>query len=112
MTIPLELNLRGIEKTTYLESLLRRKVEKLERLNGRVKSCRVALERSASNNGNPYRVKIALSVPPGSEIVAVKDFREPDKNGQLQNLVHEAFDAAERQLKELGERKRWERPAS
>ena len=106
MQIPLDVSFRGVHKTPQLESLLQRKVEKLSKFNNRVTSCRVAIERLASASGNPFQVRITLAVPSAGEIAATKDFRDPEKNGNLPSLLHDAFDAIERQLKELTERQR------
>ena len=106
MTIPLEVNFRDVEKSPRLESLLRRKADKLERFNDRVTSCRVAVAQPKA--GGVYRVRITVAVPPGSEIVVHKDSRKPGGEEVLKALLNDAFSAVQRQLKEVSARQRWE----
>lgn len=87
---------------------MRRRAGKLERYCDHITSCRVAIERPhrAEASGNPYRVRIDLTVPPGHEVVVRKG---PGDSGSLDDLltvVNGAFEAAERQLKSLVERQR------
>ena len=63
MYVPLEISVKDIEKSTYLEDLIRKKAEKLERICDHISSCRVSIEKPHEHmeSGNPYRVRIDLS---------------------------------------------------
>jgi ribosome-associated translation inhibitor RaiA len=108
MQIPLEITYRGVEKTAAIEALIRRKVDKLERLCNYIISIRVTVESSQDHQrtGSPYRVRIYLSVPPGHELVVKREETEGHVHEELSTVVRTAFDAAERRLKELMERQR------
>src|SRR6266545_1217724 len=103
MQVPLEISTRRIDLSPDLEADLRRRAAKLERLYDRITSCRVAVERPSEhhNEGGPYRVRLDITVP-GSELVA-------DKEAEDLNLaIRDAFQAAERQVEELAQRRRGE----
>jgi hypothetical protein len=91
-----------------VEERVRRRAEKLEQYCDRLTSCRVAIERphKAESNGNPYRVRIDLTVPPGHELVVRKEPGDNEMHADLVTVVNGAFDAAERVLGELSERRR------
>jgi cold shock CspA family protein len=110
MQIPLEITYRGVEKTEAIEELIRRKARKLERICNHITSARVAVESSQKHqrSGSPYRVRIYLSVPPGHELVVKREENKGHVHEQLPTIVRAAFDAAERQLKELVEKQRGE----
>lgn len=110
MQIPLELSFRDVQKTPDVEEMIRTKVDKLERYCDRITGSRVAVERPHKNvsSGNPFRVRIDLTVPPGHELVVTKEPLDNAPNDSLVTVVNSAFDAAERQLKELVDRQRGE----
>ena len=92
-----------------IEERVRRRAEKLERYCGHIMSCRVAVERPHHEaSGNPYRVRIDLTVPPGHELVVRKEPGDNDGQSDLIAVVNGAFEAAERQLKALVEKQRGE----
>jgi len=101
MQIPLEISTRQIELTPDLEADLRRRAAKLERFYDRITSCRIAVERPSNHHqeGGPYRVRLDITVP-GSELVAKKEGED------LNAVIRDTFQAAERQVEELADRKR------
>ncbi|MFE4105554.1 HPF/RaiA family ribosome-associated protein [Almyronema epifaneia] len=106
MQVPLEIVYRGVDKTNALESLIREKVSKLERVCDHIISCHVAVEQTHEHPsaGSPYRVRINLTVPPGHELAVDKS---PDQGTQYkppEALIRDAFEAAQRQLTELVDR--------
>jgi len=108
MQIPLQLEIRDVERTAALEVLLREKVARLEKFCDHITRCRVAIERPHrhESRGNPYRVRIDLTVPPKHRIVVTKDPRDHAMHDDVTTVVSNAFHAAERQLKELVQRQR------
>jgi len=66
-------------------------------------SCRVAVEKPQEHprSGSPYRVRIQVRIPPGHEIVAERKPGEGEMHDPLPKVVRSAFDAAERQVREL-----------
>jgi ribosomal subunit interface protein len=101
MQVPLEISTRQIELTPDLEADLRRRSAKLERFFDRITSCRIAVERPGNHHqeGGPYRVRLDITVP-GSELVAKKEGED------LNAVIRDTFQAAERQVEELADRKR------
>lgn len=108
--IPLELTFRGFEPPPRMEAKIRQKADRLERFYDRITGCRVAVEKphEHADSGNPYRVRIDITVPPGHEIVARKEPGDQDFHEDLETVLNSAFQAAERQLKELKRRQRRE----
>lgn len=110
MRVPLEISFRGVEKTEFLENLIREKTAKLERLCDNIISCRLAVEspHEHQRSGQPFRVRVDLKVPPGHEVVARRESTEGDIHNELPTVLRDAFDALERQLKKLMEQQRGE----
>ena len=106
MQIPLEMTFRGLEATPDLEAKIRRRVDKLERFHSRIVGCRVAVEKPHEHPsaGHPYRVRLSVTVPPQHEIIVRKEPGDHDFNEELATVLNDAFDAAERQLKEIKEK--------
>jgi cold shock CspA family protein len=97
-------------RQSELEEKVRRRAEKLERFCDHIMSCRVAIERPhrSEASGNPYRVRIDVTVPPGHEVVVRKEPGDSDPLADVVTVLNGAFEAAERQLKALSERQRGE----
>ena len=98
-----EISFKDVSRNSVIDSLIREKVVKLEKICVRMTSCRITVEQSQHHQrkGNPYRVVIEMMVPPGHEIVAGE---QSNKGEALPSVIRKAFHAAQRQLKELTER--------
>ena len=108
MKVPLEIVFKGIQNSDEMEVLIREEADKLERVCHYMIRCRVAVEKRQQHQevGNPYRVRIDMTVPPGHELV-VK--REPSKgymHDPLDIVIKHAFTSAARQLHKLVEQQR------
>jgi cold shock CspA family protein/ribosome-associated translation inhibitor RaiA len=108
MQVPLELAFHNTEKPAWAEEQIRAKVAELEKIYGRLNSCRVRVDQRADNaNGTiPPVVHIELGIPGHKELVVSHEpdhlqrkFQRPD----LHNAIHEAFRIAERRLRDLKE---------
>jgi cold shock CspA family protein/ribosome-associated translation inhibitor RaiA len=110
MQVPLELSFRDVPKTKETEKLITEKVDKLEQVCDNLISCRVVVEKPQKHqrSGNPYRVRIDVTVPPGHEMVVTKEPGQSRMNAPLSAVIRDAFEAMLRQLKELTERQRRE----
>lgn len=108
MQVPLQLQFRDMEPDPAVEDRIRRKVDRLERLCDDLTSCRVLVARphEHASSGSPWRVRVEVRVPPGHEIVVHKKPGDHDLHDPLETVVNHAFDAAERQLKEVVDRRR------
>ncbi len=101
MQTPLQISFQDIEPSEFIETRIREKVAKLERYYDRIVSVRVvvAAPHRSSNHGNVYNVRLDITIP-GKEIVVN---RQPEKNQAYEDVyvvIRDAFDAAERQLKQ------------
>lgn len=106
MQVPLEVTYRDVPKTDAVEALVQEKIARLERVCDHISSCHIAIEKAHDrpSSGSPYRVRIDLRVPPGHELVADQNPGEGTQYEPLEAVIRDAFEAAERQLKELNER--------
>jgi cold shock CspA family protein len=110
MKVPLEITFRGVDKSDFLEELIRNKAAALEKVCEDVISCRVAVEapQQHQRGGRPFRVRITLNVPPGHEVAVRREASEGSIHDELPSVIRSAFDAARRKLKKITEKKRGE----
>ena len=108
MQLPVEISYRGVEKSDELDRLIRSKAARLDRFCDRISRCDVAVERpnDSQQSGNPFRVRIDLTVPPGHELVADERQGEHEMHEPLSKVINDAFKTMERQLKDLVEKQR------
>jgi ribosomal subunit interface protein len=99
---PLEISSRNIELSEEMVGLINEKAGKLDNFHDGIISCRVMVEvpHRSQKKGVFYNVRVDLSVPGGEVIVK----REPGED--LYVSICNAFDVAERQLKEHADRQR------
>jgi cold shock CspA family protein/ribosome-associated translation inhibitor RaiA len=110
MEVPLEISYRGVDKSEFIDEIVRKQVDKLEKMCTYMVSCRVVIEKRQKFQkvGNPFRVRIAVRVPPGHELVASRDSTEGDLHDKLPTTIRSGFDAMRRQLQELMDKQRGE----
>lgn len=108
MEVPLEITFRGVERTPAIERLIVAQTEKLEQLCDHIISVRVSVEKLQEHQrlGNPYRVRIIARVPPGHELVAVRDPLDRDLHDPLDKVIRDTFYALGRQVKEVNQRQK------
>lgn len=107
MNLPVQITYRDFDHTDALDSFVRRHVDKLEAISGKITSCRVALEAPHRHkiHGRHYRVRIDLTVPGATLLVD----RSPDKSHDGEDAyaaIDDAFDHATRMLTEHARRQR------
>lgn len=105
MRIPPTISYRDVPKTDALESLIAQKIEKLEQYYDQISSCRVAIEKTHDHpgSGSPYRVRLDITVPENREVIVDKSPDDGVQYPPLETVIRDAFDAANRQLRELNE---------
>lgn len=107
MDVPLEIAFHNLERSEFVEERVRERAAKLEKLFPRLVSCRVVIEANHRHqrHGHGHRVRIDMKVP-GDELVVSKE-PETGRDNPTENDVYlvlrEAFDAAERRLKDYKE---------
>lgn len=110
MKLPLEISYRGVEKTDEIDDLIRAKAARLDRFCDHITRCDVAVEQPnhQQRSGNPFRVRVDETVPPGHELIADEKQSEHEMHEPLTKIINDAFKTMERQLKDLVERQRRE----
>jgi ribosome-associated translation inhibitor RaiA len=125
MKLPLQITLRNISHSAELDALVDERAAELETFFDRITACRVMVELPHHHHarGNRVHVRIELTIP--GEVIVVT--RDPSLHGALQDAretrhaketgtnsvhryarvaIHEAFDAARRQLQDAVRRRR------
>jgi ribosome-associated translation inhibitor RaiA/cold shock CspA family protein len=106
LQVPLEIAFHNIESSDWAEREIRERVADLERLYGRLNSCRVRIDQRAKDLSGaiPPVVHIELGIPGRRDLVVshepehlMRKYQHPD----LRNAINEAFRIAERQLLDL-----------
>jgi cold shock CspA family protein/ribosome-associated translation inhibitor RaiA len=108
MQVPLNMTFRNVAKNDAIERLINKQVIKLERVCDHIVSCRIAVEKPQEHqkSGNPFRVRIDITVPPEHELVVIREAGEGDLHEQLPTVIRDAFGAMRRQLGKLVEKQR------
>jgi cold shock CspA family protein/ribosome-associated translation inhibitor RaiA len=103
MKVPLEIVFKGIGHSDEMETLIRAEADKLERVCNYLIRCRVAVEKRQQHQevGNPYRIRIDMTVPPGHELVVKREPSKGDLHDPLDVVIKHAFRSAARQLQKL-----------
>lgn len=110
MNVPVEISFRDVVNQKELERMIRDKCARLERICNYLSSCRVAVERTQKHQhrGQRYRVRLELGVPPGHRLTVTREPHEGEVHTRVEREIRDAFEAAERQLKELKEKQHGE----
>lgn len=102
MQFPPEIAFRGFEPDEWLKDTVRREIERLDDYFDRIVGCRVMVElpHQRREEGNPYHVRIELSVP-GRNLVVSRSpkARERERETQM-SALDEAFGAIRRRLED------------
>lgn len=108
MKVPIELHLSDVPNPDRITRVVQEEAGKLDRFCRRLTSCRVAIERPQRHQdvGNPYRVRINMTVPHKHELVVKRDSSKGDMHDPLEVVVKDAFSAAARRLEKLSERQK------
>lgn len=101
MQLPLEIAFHKLRKPDWAEDEIRARVAKLEKLYGGLVGCRVHVDQTAEGAKTPPVVHIEMSVPGHKDLVVAYEperLQQKFQNPDLGNAIHDAFEAAERQL--------------
>jgi ribosomal subunit interface protein len=110
MQLPVNITYRGLEKADGIDELVAEYAARLEKFCDHINRCDVAIEQPnhAHQKGNPYRVRIDLTVSRGHELVAEETQNDNGAHKPLTKAIHDAFKTMERQLRHLVEKQRHE----
>jgi ribosomal subunit interface protein len=97
----LQITYREMPRSEALSTHVTRLAAKLERIHGRILSCRVMVEVLHRHHlkGKRYHCRVDLLVP-GAELVAGKDPPDDLHHEDMHAAIDEAFDDIDRQLRE------------
>jgi len=107
MLVPLQIAFHGVDHSDAAEANIRAGVAKLEKINGKISACRVAVEgrnHVAETHRVALRVRIDITVP-GHELVVTEEPSEGQPHDLL-GATRRAFAAMERRLKDHRDRRR------
>lgn len=109
MQIPLLISFRGISRSDALENAIRKRADHLDHLHDSIISCRVLVElpHRRHRTGSLFHVRVEVTVP-GADLVVSRDPANHKAHMDAYLCIHDAFDAAERELKKYAERRRTE----
>jgi ribosome-associated translation inhibitor RaiA len=105
MQLPVKITYRGVDKSEEIEKLVLTKAARLDHFCDHISRCDVVIEQPnhAHQKGNPFRVRIDVTVPPGHELVSDEKQLDNGAHDPLSKVVHDAFKTMERQLRHLVE---------
>ena len=105
MELPLQVTVRNTVVPPAAIDAIRAHARKLETINDRIVACRVVVDvpqRHRSGASIGYNVRLDLTVPGGQLVVTRK------RRLDLLTAIQDAFDAAERRLRDYASRQRGE----
>lgn len=110
MQRPLQISFRDVEHTKELDALIRNEVKKLEKVCDHMVGCKVTVEKiqKSHETGNPYRVRVDVTVPPGHEIVSKNKHKKGEATQPLMAAIRESFDNERDQLRDLVQKQQYE----
>ncbi len=99
MQIPLQIEFRNFEPSDAVEAAIRKRVEKLERIDGVITSCRVTIELAHRHRhkGNLFHVVIDVRTRAG-EVVVSRMPNDDHAHEDVYVTIRDAFDAVQRRL--------------
>ena len=101
MQIPVEITFDDLPSSEWVEDYVRERVDRLDKMCNNLTGCRVVIERAQHHHrtGNPFRVRIEVTMPPRKEMVADKQGTVSDTHVELRPVIRRAFEAMEKQIK-------------
>ena len=98
---------RGLEHSQAVEEAVQKRAEKLERYSDQILSLRVTVESPHNHHhkGKVYRVGVEAFIP-NHDIVVNHDQHDKHAHEDIYVAIRDTFDAVERRIKEINEKKR------
>ena len=103
MQVPLQIVFEHVDHSDLIEARAREAAGKLEQFYDRVTSARVVIgkARHRHHKGDTYSVRLHLTVPGAADIAVSRDPAATGRHEDLEVTLHDAFDAARRELQDL-----------
>lgn len=99
--LPVQITVRDIPISPALETVIRKRAEKLKQFNSRITSCHVVIElpKKHKHQGKLFNVRIDLTIP-RKELVVTHQYDQ-----DIYIAIRDAFDAIARQLEEYSRKR-------
>lgn len=107
MPVPLEITFKDIDPSSFIESRVRERADRLERFHRAISRCHVAIEapHRHGRKGTIYSVHITVHVP-GAEVVVNRSHGQDHAHEDVYVAIRDSFDAMERRLEDHARRLR------
>lgn len=106
MQKPLQIAFRNVDKSGFVESLIRERVDRLERFHSDIISCRVVVEapyRSSEGGKPPLGISVEVEIPRHNTLIAKGIEEQREMKADHTRVINRSFEAIERQLSELSD---------
>lgn len=106
--IPTQITLDGLTHSAPIEAEIRERVAWLEQYYPRITGCRVLVKvpHRHQRGGRPFHIVVDISVPGGGPIVVSHRPGPDEAPEEVDIAIHQAFDAARRQLQDFAREQR------
>jgi ribosome-associated translation inhibitor RaiA len=103
MESPPEIVFRDLKSTPAVDAAIAAHIEQLEKLYGRITSCRVVVQAPSGHHrsGGHYEVHIHILLPDHREVNVDRSPTSDGRDAELTSAVDDAFKHARRQLEDL-----------
>lgn len=104
MKRPLQIAFKNVESSASLETLIRERVERLQRFHPHITGARVVVEvphRSPESGKLPLGIAVEIDVPGRNPVIAKGQQDRREVKGDRSAIVNRVFEAAERQLEQI-----------
>ncbi|WP_334151256.1 HPF/RaiA family ribosome-associated protein [Hyphomicrobium sp.] len=107
MNTPLEISFKGLDKSPAIEAKIAERAAKLEKHFERMTHCRVvvAAPNKHHHKGKTYEIKIDIGIPGAAPLIVTHESAVGQAQEDLKIALRDAFDAADRRLGEIVEKK-------
>jgi ribosome-associated translation inhibitor RaiA len=107
MKTQLQVTFEGTDPSDIARAAIEREVERLEKHNGHIIGCRVAVIAPSHKHrhGSGFHIHISLTLPPHENIMVNHAPSDDDRYEHIEVAVNEAFASARRQLDDFTQQK-------
>ncbi|MBX9862137.1 MAG: HPF/RaiA family ribosome-associated protein [Hyphomicrobium sp.] len=107
MDTPLDISFKGLDRSTAIEAKIAERAARLEKHFDRMTHCRVvvAAPHKHSHKGKTYEIKIDIGIPGAAPLIVTHESPVGQAQEDLKIALRDAFDAADRRLDELVDKK-------
>lgn len=107
MITPLDISFIGLDKSPAIEARIAERAAKLEKHFDRITHCRVvvAAPHKHSHKGKSYEIRIDIGLPGTAPLIVTHEAAVAQAQEDLKIALRDAFDAVDRRLNELIEKK-------